>query len=76
MKADTRQNFLYRGKMVLKTEGSSRYFGCRHGCYLRRWWKILFGDGTWIFVGTKAEARTYIDKWMSRNLTLGKELHP
>jgi hypothetical protein len=60
MKPDTRRLFTYRGVTVSPEQGEPRYFGAKHGQYLRRWWRVLIGPMSWILVPTKSEARIFI----------------
>lgn len=61
MRPDTRQPFTYRGVTVSPQQGAPRYFGSKHGQYLRRWWRLLLGPMSWVLVPTKAEARIFIE---------------
>lgn len=61
MSLDNRKMFTYHGVTVVPQIGKSRYFGCRHGDYLTKWWRILFGPLSWVLTGSKEDARGYID---------------
>lgn len=56
--------FKYRGcDIVPETLPQSILVGCNNSVnrYLKRVWRILFPDGTWIRTGTKKTARQYIN---------------
>lgn len=67
MKPDKRQIFTYRKTTIVPQSGSPRYFGCSHGEYLTRWWRVLFGPLSWVLVGTKENARKVIDTTLNKN---------
>ncbi len=62
MKADIRRNWMYRDVTIIKCEGEPRYFGSKHGEYLRRWWRVLLGPMSWVLTATKEDAKRVIDK--------------
>lgn len=66
MKLDKRKIFTYRGITVVPQHGTLRYFGCTHGEYLTKWWRILFGPLSWLLAGTKEDARKAIDKYIAK----------
>ncbi len=58
---DNRKVFSYHGVTVQPMSGKPRYFDCKHGEYLTRWWRVLCGPMSWVLVATKAAARYHID---------------
>lgn len=68
MKPDKRKIFTYRETTVVPKNGTSRYFGCPHGEYLSRWWRVLFGPMSWVLVGTKGDAKRIIDKTLDKQV--------
>jgi hypothetical protein len=69
MKPDKRKPFTYLGVTVVPKEGESRYFGCVHGEYLRRYWRVLLGPMSYVLTGTKADARTFIRVYTGSKLS-------
>lgn len=67
MKPDKRKTFTYREITIVPQSGSPRYFGCPHGEYLTRWWRVLFGPLSWVLTGTKEDARRVIDRTLNKN---------
>lgn len=59
-----RQPFLYRGCAIRPEHKDEPILvGCNNSVnrYLKDYWHIEFPDSTWIHVGTKDQARQYID---------------
>jgi hypothetical protein len=61
----SRKAFKYRGCTVEPTvRKSSILVGCNNSVnrYLSNVWNVLFPDNTWATVGTKLQARQYVDR--------------
>ena len=62
---DHRKTFTYRGVTIFPESGDARYFGCSHGEYLTRWWKVCYPAG-WILAGTKNDSRRCVDRAIAK----------
>ncbi len=69
----SRKTFTYKGCNVTPVKDKlGRYFGnpdfpTNKTQYRTLYWKAWFPDKTWCYVGTVAEAKTYIDKELHKH---------